>query len=119
MEAYLARAMRDYERSLKLTKAPLITYQCILGISMLQGREELSRRMLDASIRIDPKNFVVRYKYLGTLQTRWGGSLEAMIDFERESRAAGLTEAQLAYFTRMIATERRWLAGDRSCCSRR
>jgi len=119
MEAYLTRAMRDYDSSLTLTKAPLLTYQCILGVSMLHGDEDVSRRMLDASIRIDPKNFVVRYKYFSTLQTRWGGSLEQMLAFERESRAAGLTEVQLAYFKKMIAKERRWLETGGSCCSRR
>ncbi len=61
------------------------------------------------SIRVDPKNFVVRYKYLAMLQTRWGGSLQQMLDFEQQARAAGLSQIQLKYFANMIAADRKWL----------
>jgi hypothetical protein len=65
--------------------------------------------MLDESLRIAPDNFVVRYKYFNTLQTRWGGSLQQMIDFERDARAPGLSDAQMKYFANLIAVERKWL----------
>jgi tetratricopeptide (TPR) repeat protein len=104
-----ARAMRDYDRSLMLTEKPLISYHAILGVAMLNGGDGLARTMLDESVRIDPRNFVVRYKYFATLQTRWGGSLQQMLDFERDARVAGLSEAQLKYFDNMIAIERAWL----------
>ena len=110
MSAYTAKAMRDYDKSLSLTKKLLMSYHAIIAVAMLHGENDLARRMLDESIRVDPRNFVVRYKYFNTLQTRWGGSLEEMLDFEQQARAAGLSEIQLGYFAKMIAVERKWLA---------
>jgi hypothetical protein len=40
---------------------------------------------------------------------RWGGSLEQMLDFERQARATGLSPMQLQYFANTIAVERKWL----------
>jgi hypothetical protein len=53
----------------------LISYHAILAVAMLNGDDGLAKTTLDKSIRVDPKNFIVRYKYFATLQTRWGGSL--------------------------------------------
>lgn len=109
MSAYLAKAMRDYNASLALTQKPLLTYHSILAVTMLEGDDDVARTMLNESIRVDPTNFIVRYKYFATLQTRWGGSLEQMLDFEQQARAAGLSQNQLKYFANMIAVERKWL----------
>ena len=109
MSMYLDKAMRDYDKSLALSERPLMSYHAILGVAMLHGDDDVARKMLDESVRVDPRNFVVRYKYFVTLQTRWGGSLQQMLDFREEARAAGLSEVQLKYFEGMIAVERRWL----------
>ena len=109
MSGYMAKAMPDYEESLRLTTKPLLSYHAILAVAMLEGNDELSKAMLAESLRIDPKNFVVRYKYFVALQTRWGGSLKQMLDFSAKARAAGLSEAQLVYFENMIGIERQWL----------
>jgi Domain of unknown function (DUF4034) len=119
MSTYLARAMRDYNASLTLTKKPLLTYHSIIAVTMLEavmGDDDLARRMLNESIRVDPRNFVVRYKYFASLQTRWGGSLEQMLDFEKQARAAGLSDAQLKYFATMLVAERRWVQTGGRCC---
>ena len=119
MSKYLARAMRDYNASITLTKKPLLTYHSIIAVTMLEpviGGDDLARRMLNESIRVDPRNFVVRYKYLASLQTRWGGSLEMMLDFEKQARAAGLSDVQLRYFANMIVAERRWVQTGGRCC---
>jgi tetratricopeptide (TPR) repeat protein len=113
MSMYIEKAMRDFDRSLMLTAKPLLTYHAILSVAMLKGEDDLARKMLDESVRIDPRNFVVRYKYFVTLQTRWGGSLQGMLDFEREARAARLSEVQLKYFANLIAVERTWLTQQR------
>jgi hypothetical protein len=119
MSAYLAKAMRDYNASLTLTNKPLLTYHSIIAVTMLDamiGGDELARRMLDESIRVDPRNFVVRYKYFASLQTRWGGSLQQMLDFDKQTRAAGLSDVQLRYFANMLVAERRWVATGGRCC---
>ena len=119
MSRYLAKAMRDYNASLGLTKKPLLTYHSIIAVTMLEavmGDDDLARRMLNESIRVDPRNFVVRYKYFASLQTRWGGSLEQMLDFEKQARAAGLSDVQLRYFANMLVAERRWVQTGGRCC---
>jgi hypothetical protein len=119
MSTYLARAMRDYNASLTLTNKPLLTYHSIIAVTMLDavpGGDDLARRMLNESIRVDPRNFVVRYKYFASLQTRWGGSLQQMLDFEKQARAAGLSDAQLRYFANMLVAERRWVETGGRCC---
>ena len=109
MSMYLDKAMADYNRSVMLTGKPLLSYHAIVGVAMLNGPDGLAKEMLDESVRIDSRNFVVRYKYFNTLQTRWGGSLQHMLAFMQEARAAGLSEVQLKYFENMIAVERTWL----------
>jgi hypothetical protein len=119
MSTYLARAMRDYNASLTLTKKPLLTHHSIIAATMLDaviGGDDLATRMLNESIRVDPRNFVVRYKYFASLQTRWGGSLQQMLDFEKQARAAGLSDAQLRYFANMLVAERRWVQTGGRCC---
>ena len=119
MSTYLAKAMRDYNVSLTLTNKPLLTYHSIIAVTMLDaviGGDDLARRMLNESIRVDPRNFVVRYKYFASLQTRWGGSLQQMLDFEKQARAAGLSDAKLRYFANMLVAERRWVETGGRCC---
>ncbi len=119
MSTYLAKAMRDYNASLTLTKKPLLTYHSVIAVTMLDavmGGDDLARRMLDESIRVDPRNFVVRYTYFASLQTRWGGSLQQMLDFEQQARAARLSDAQLRYFADMLVAERRWVQTGGRCC---
>jgi len=119
MSTYVSKAMRDYNASLTLTKKPLLTYHSIIAATMLDampGGDELARRMLDESIRVDPRNFVVRYKYFASLQTRWGGSLPQMLEFEKQARAAGLSDVQLRYFANMLVAERRWVQTGGRCC---
>lgn len=119
MSTYLARAMRDYNASLTLTAKPLLTYHSIIAVTMLDamiGGDDLARRMLNDSIRVDPRNFVVRYKYFASLQTRWGGSLPQMLDFEKQAHAAGLSDAQLRYFANLLVAERRWVQTGGRCC---
>ena len=119
MSAYLAKAMLDYNASLPLAEKPLLTYHSIIAVTMLEpvmGDDGLARRMLNESIRIDPRNFVVRFKYFASLQTRWGGSLDEMLDFEKEARAAGLSDAQLKYFANLLVAERRWVQTGGRCC---
>ena len=113
MSMYLDKAMRDYDQSLTLTEKPLLSYHSILAVAMLTGDTDMARKMLDESVRIDARNFVVRYKFFNTLQTRWGGSVAQMVDFLQTARAAGLSDAQLKYFENMIAVERKWLNARR------
>jgi hypothetical protein len=113
MDVLLDKAMEQYTRSIPLTQKPILTYHALLGIAMLRGTDETSRAVLESACRIDPRNYIVRYKYLASIQTRWGGSLQKMLQFRQESAQAGLSPQLLTYFDRMIAKERAWLADNR------
>jgi len=99
-----ARASQDFTASLALDEKPLMTYLYALSISMDDGDAKASRRLVDEAIKIDPANFIVRYSYLGTLQEKWGGSLEQMRAFLEESRPT-LSPARLHMFEALIADE--------------
>jgi hypothetical protein len=107
MEAYARLAMVDLRSSLPLTAKPLLSYHAMMGLTMIMGDDAASKAVVDAANRIDPKNFVVRMKYLLTLTPRWGGSVEQMVDFRKTAQRAGLPPDQLVYFDEMIASERK------------
>jgi hypothetical protein len=72
MESLLGKATEEYQRSVSLTAKPILSYHAILGVAMLEGDAEATRAMLESGCRIDSRNYIVRYKYFATLQTRWG-----------------------------------------------
>ena len=62
-----------------------------------------------ATSTIDPHNLVMREKYMGSLQTRWGGSQEQMLAFLNECRSAGLSAADLRVLESYIIGDRAWV----------
>lgn len=96
MWLYLALAVPDLERSMKLTAKPIVSV-----IQMLQVEKHASdpisyRKLLDEANKIDPLNYGARRRYLWTLTPRWGGSYEAMQKFLDECREQNLPQAHLA-----------------------
>ena len=109
MREYLKRAMVDLNVSLVSSPKPIVTLYNIHYVFRLLGRVSTERKVLDAAIYVDPKNFIVRYAQLSGLQTRWGGSLQQMLDLRSEAQRDGLPDDLLKYFDDLIATERAWL----------
>jgi TPR repeat protein len=73
------------------------------------GDRAAARRTLDAAIAIDPKNMIVREKYMIYLQTRWGGSVEEMRSFLHECQAAGLADVHLKDLEAMVVEDEAWV----------
>ena len=106
------------------------------GLAGTWGGRTIARRAVvpalavqyDAWVRTMPRSYASRLargiylRYVGkeargsALQTRWGGSLEQMLDSEKQARAAGLSDLQLRYFANMIVAERRWVQTGGRCC---
>jgi tetratricopeptide (TPR) repeat protein len=95
MEAAFSRASGDLRASLSLDDKPLLTYAQEMDIASYLGQNERIREILEAAIKVDPANIIVREKYMGTLEPRWGGSVEAMHAFLEESKQGGLSAAHL------------------------
>jgi hypothetical protein len=111
VKSYADRAMQELTPSIALTSRPVISFYTIMGLSALSADNRTAAQTLDAADKSDPKNFVVRYKYMATtLTTRSGGSLEQMVGFRDDAQKAGVPEQQLRYFDDLIADERAWLA---------
>lgn len=110
MQYYLDLAMEDLQQSLLLSKKPLLTHYNILCIARLLGQRLLGNETLKVACKIDPKNFIIRYKYMGMLQTRWGGSLQEMQLFRKEINEVGFPNDQLQLFDDLISNDKNWLA---------
>ena len=110
MEDMLGRAFRELQSSLNLDDKPVLTYQYLISSAKHVKKREYLRRQLDASLQIDPKNFVVRRVYLRALRPRWGGSIGQMQAFVQECRAAGLPPAQISELEALVEEELAWVA---------
>jgi tetratricopeptide (TPR) repeat protein len=95
MEAAFAKALSDLHASVELDDKPLLTYLHELDINNYEGDAKRTRELLDAALEIDPRDFIAREKYMGTLEPRWGGSLQQMHEFLEESKQAGVSAENL------------------------
>jgi tetratricopeptide (TPR) repeat protein len=108
MEAAFALASQDLRASTSLDEKPLLSYLHAIDISSYLGDAAESRRLFDLSVKLDPHNFIVREMYMGTLQTRWGGSVEQMRAFLQECRAAHLSPAHLRSLEGLVDEDEGW-----------
>ena len=109
MEAANEVAYREFAASLTLDNKPLLTYLHSIDLRTDVGDKAGARRLLDAAVGIDPKNFIAREKYMGSLQTRWGGSVEEMRSFLKECRAAGISAAHLRDLEALVVEDEAWV----------
>jgi tetratricopeptide (TPR) repeat protein len=85
-----------------------------MDIHLYEGDDASLRRSFEQGLKLEPKSFIMREKFLGTLTSRWGGSLEEMRAFVDESRAAGLDQRQMARLNAQVIEEEAWLAEHRN-----
>ena len=109
MEAAFEVASEELLKSYSLDDKPLLSYLHAIDISNSLGQADESRRLFDLAVKIDPRNFIVREKYMGTLQTRWGGSVEQMRDFLQECRQAQLSAAHLKALEALVIEDEGWV----------
>jgi tetratricopeptide (TPR) repeat protein len=105
MDAAFAQASEDLDASLHLDDKPLLTYAQEMDIVRNVGNHDGARAILQAAIKVDRNNVVVRQKYMGTLIPRWGGSEEEMRAFLEESRREGLSAAHLRLLEGIILAD--------------
>ena len=84
---------------------PVLSYLHAIDISSAHSEADESRRLFDLAVKIDADNFIVREKYMGTLQSRWGGSAEEMAAFLQECDKAHLSAAHKNALKAMVAEE--------------
>ncbi|NWK42931.1 DUF4034 domain-containing protein [Ralstonia pickettii] len=86
----LEAAKPELQRAKLLTAKPMLAIFHLMGVSLFQGDHSASRALVDEANKIDPKNRLVRDRYMVTLTPRWGGSYPAMRSFIAASRTEGV-----------------------------
>ena len=97
-----------------MTAKPIIAIDNMMTIEEFSGTHKAVDELMTLANKIAPKNSIVRHTFMHTLQTRWGGSLEAMEKFLGETKAAGLSADDIKDFEDMIITEKLWLANRKA-----
>jgi TPR repeat protein len=105
MIIYFDKASQDLYGSVALDDKPLLSYLHAMDIAAFLGHDGENRKLLDVEIRLDPRNFVAREKYMNFLEPRWGGSVEEMYAFLDECKRAGLTSAQIRSLQGLIVAD--------------
>ena len=109
MKVYLTQAREDLLASLPLDAMPLISYRYLIVIGMEYGERDRNREWLEKATALDPDSIVIRRPYMISLETRWGGSLDAMQEFLDVSRKVGASPDHLRMLAELIDRERQWL----------
>lgn len=112
MQSYFEKATEDFQASLRLENRPTLTYMHLLNIGQQAGLKEWNRQLLDEAIRLDTDNFIVRLKYMYTLEPRWGGSVQAMAAFLEECRNAHLPQNELRELEAVVTADQAWAQGQ-------
>ena len=112
MDAANTRATRALRASLALDERPLLSYSLLMDMTRHHGDDDYARSLLDTGLRLDPHGYILRLRYMSTLETRWGGSSRAMQSFLGECRAAKLEDAKLRTLEAMVERDRGWVADN-------
>jgi tetratricopeptide (TPR) repeat protein len=95
MDVAFATASKELQASLPLDSRPLMSVFYQIDIGMYYGDAAANRRLFQAALKIDPKNYIAREMYIQTLTTAWGGSTQDIRAFVAESETAGLSASQM------------------------
>ncbi|MEZ5568889.1 MAG: hypothetical protein R3E54_11205 [Halioglobus sp.] len=87
MRKALSRAEQDLRKTIALKPAFSGSYYNYLELAR-NGVGELSEReIIDQALLQSPGSYYLRYRYMGTLEPKWGGSFAQMRRFALESQA--------------------------------
>lgn len=119
MHAYLTKARADLNASLKMSAKPYLSTLYLLNVAQLSGKDAERRHWLDAGNKLDPKNVLLRVRYMVTLEPRWGGSYEEMEAFLEECASQNLPPRTLARLEHVILRDVADALSDNSPASER
>ena len=87
MRAYMDKARRDLERSLKLTQKPYVSRLVLMGAARTGGGRRGAKVQYAEAVKLAPQSVELRLAYMSNLEPRWGGNYDDMETFVTESRA--------------------------------
>ena len=118
---YYRNAMADFDASLELEEKPVLTYLYMMDIAKYSPPRSIQvwllrvkvtdpkEAVLKQALELAPDSFILRRKYMMTLQTRWGGSVAAMNAFLAECRKADLQADHLRALEALVLADRAWV----------
>ena len=106
------RARKALHASLSLDDRPLLSYYMLIDLTRYDHEDD-PRSLLDKGLKLDPHGYLLRRRYMSTLETRWGGSVSEMKGFLRECRGAGLEEPKVRALEAMVEDDEAWVARER------
>ena len=122
MRAYYEKAMADLDASLELEAKPTLSYLYMMDIKKYSRpvsvwiwlfRFEVfdaKSWVLRKALAVAPESFILRRKYMHTLETRWGGSVAAMSAFLAECRTARLRPEHYAALEALVWQDHGWVS---------
>lgn len=112
LQANFEKALPNFKDEVFLTEKPILSYYEILVCAKYSGDRTTAKLMLDAANKIDPKNFIVRFKYVNMLEGRWSGKPGELLGYFQEVSASGMPPDQFVYFTETLNEEIKWSEGQ-------
>jgi tetratricopeptide (TPR) repeat protein len=121
MRIFFEKAMLDFDASLELEEKPILSYLYMMDIkkhsrpwsirvwlfrfNVLDPKEYVFAQ----AMRLAPDSFILRRKYMQSLQTRWGGSPGAMNAFLQECEKTKLSREHLNALASLVLADSGWL----------
>jgi tetratricopeptide (TPR) repeat protein len=109
MERAFRPAIESLRASTALDAKPLLSFHHLIDIGSYLSLREMNRDLMRSAENIDPKNFIVRRRFLLTLQTRWGGSVREMQEFVDECNRVGMPADKLRILERILLSDQAWV----------
>jgi tetratricopeptide (TPR) repeat protein len=108
MNSSFGKAIKNFGDSIPMNPKPFLSYLHMLDIGRQYVPAAYSRVLYDHAVALDPASVAVRQKFMLTLSTKWGGSLDSMQKFLEECRAAKLPAAQFRQLESMVYEDEGW-----------
>jgi tetratricopeptide (TPR) repeat protein len=109
MRAAHSVASQEFTISLELDPKPILTYVHFMDIYLYAGDKQKMRQLFETGLRLDPKSFILREKYISAKLSRWGGSTAQTRAFVEECRGAGLSQSQMARLNALVHDDEAWV----------
>jgi tetratricopeptide (TPR) repeat protein len=125
MEAYFRKAMTDLEASVGLESKPILSYLYMMDIQKYSGPLSIrvwlfrfnlydpNKYTLSKALEVAPNSFIIRRKYMHTLEARWGGTYRDAEAFFEECRKAALKRDELDMLQALFHADRGWVRYSR------
>ncbi len=95
MQTYLRLTTGDITQAIRLKPRLSAADALAIKVLMMLGNHGYKKQVLKDALEIDPASYLVRASYLFSLKPGWGGRVDELMQFTKETEAIALTHPQL------------------------